>query len=117
VRACSLCNAQDHPLILPDYCNCQGGNDLAGHATGCKSIEHFVTRDIREHKGPVPLAMKRKGWAELGIFQGKQAIQRLLCRTCIRKQDDVIEIEAYKLKMGKELEEGTDMDMYHILCN
>lgn len=117
MRCCSLCDAKDYPLILPDYCNCKGGDDIAGHAQGCRAIQHFVAKDIKEHKGPIPLAMKRKGWTELGIFQGKQAIQRLLCRKCIRQQDEVIEIDAYKAKCGREAEEGTDMDMYQILCN
>ena len=117
MRNCSLCQAIDHPIILEDMCNCQGGEDLAGHATGCKAIQHFVTRNIKAHSGPIPSLMKRHGWKELGNFQGKPAIERLLCRTCIRKQDEVIEIDAYKKKCGKEAEEGTDMGMYQILCN
>lgn len=114
MRACSLCGAKDYPQILSDQCTCGNQGD---HATDCSAVQHFVVKDIRRHEGPVTQAMQRKGWTELGIFQGKKAIQRLLCRTCVRKQDDVIEIEAYKRKVGKELEEGSDMDMYQILCN
>lgn len=114
MRACSLCGAKDRPQVLSDQCNkgCQGN-----HVDGCNAVQHFVARDIRHHEGPLTQVMKRKGWAELGIFQGKKAIQRFLCRNCIRQQDEVIEIEQYKLKVGKEAEQGSELNMYQILCN
>jgi len=114
MRCCSLCGAKDYPQVFPDQCSRNCGTH---HVDGCTAIQHFVAKDIKQHVGPIATAMQRKGWAALGIFQGKQAIQRLLCRTCIRKQDEVIEIDAYKKKCGKEAEEGTDMGMYQILCN
>lgn len=114
LRVCALCQAKDHPVILEDRCNCTSGDDLAGHATGCSSIQHFVAKDIKQtHLTP---ALERKGWRNAGIFQGKTAIVRLLCRDCIRKQDEVIEIEAYRKKCGQEAEGETAMDMYQILC-
>ena len=117
MRACSLCGANDYPVILADHCNCQGGDDLAGHAQGCRSIQHFVAVDKKWHAGVVSSAMKRQGWIEAGIFQGKKAIERFLCRTCIRKQDEVIEIEQYKKKCGQEAESTTEMNYHQILCS
>lgn len=122
MRCCCLCGVQDYPVIQPDHCNCKGGDDLAGHATGCRAIQHFVTKDIKKHKkkspnDPIPLALRKQGYSDAGIFQGLTAIERLLCRTCIRKQDEVIEIEQYKLKCGQEAESTTEMNYHQILCS
>ncbi len=120
VRSCSLCKAQDRPIILEDMCNCKGGDDLAGHATACRAIQHFVTRDIQTYTGkekPLTLDQKRKGWKATGVFQGKQANERLICRDCIRRQEDVSELAAFYKKCGEEAQSDREMNFYEILCN
>lgn len=93
------------------------GGELSGHTETCQSVQHFVVREIKWFEGVISRAMAAKGWQSLGMFQGKISIQRVICRNCVRKQEDVTEIDAYKRKKGLEAEGDPEMTLYQILCN
>lgn len=114
MRECSLCAAADYHQVLPDLCSCGGREN---HANGCNAVQHYVVRDIKHHDGVITAAMAKKGWAALGLFLGKPAVQRFLCRQCMRRQEEITEIEQYRKKKGQELEQGQNIGMYQVLCN
>jgi len=114
MRNCALCNAPDSLYIEIDLCNCRGESE---HSEGCAAVQHFVVCEIRHHQGIVSRAMQAQGWEIRGTFQGKQAIQRLSCRNCIRKQAEIVEIDAYRRRKGIEAEGESEMTVYQVLCN
>ncbi len=117
MRQCLKCRVEDKPIIDPDSCNCTGGEGAYGHASSCAGITHYVAKHIKFRGPEFTKAMSRDGWTDLGLFQGKAAMYKLLCRPCIRKVEEVTEIDAYRKKKGIELEQGTQMGMYNVLCS
>jgi hypothetical protein len=80
-RKCSNCHAEDRAEII------QGEYDARGNAR----VEHFVTVELRylrchteaeAHKRITPY-MRSRGW-KYKLFQTKHAMERLICRPCLR---------------------------------
>jgi hypothetical protein len=113
MRKCSLCSAHDRPELNGEKCTCSRQGECLGHSEDCRSIEHFVKKDIRF--GELTKHLQAKGWTSRGLWQGKQALQRLLCTPCIRSQAEIDEIDKYRRKLA-EAAEPQEQNMYHILC-
>lgn len=118
MRNCSLCHIEDRPQFTTELCNCKGG-DVLGHNPECKSLEHLVRRVYQFVPKDFMLtpAYAAKGWRVKGIFQGKQAIERFLCRPCIVAAEEILEIDRYRKKVAEEVEGQPEMSMYQVLCS
>lgn len=118
MRSCALCHAQDRPQLIEDArCNCKGG-DCEGHSGECQKIEHWVQRDIQLQGTPLTKKQKDSGWRERPQgFRGKSAIERFICETCARKQDDIAELVNFRKRKLDELNPDKVDTMYQILCD
>lgn len=92
---------------------------MLGHSAECRSLEHLVRRVYQFVKKDYMLtpAMAAKGWSIKGLFQGKQTIERFLCRPCIVAAEEVAEIDRYRKKIADEVEGKPEMSMYQVLCS
>jgi hypothetical protein len=83
LRKCSNCGAEDRAEVI------QGEFDAHGN----QRVEHFVTVELRYFKGVQTEAeahkritphLRRRGW-KYKFFQAKHAMERLVCRPCLRE--------------------------------
>lgn len=118
MRSCSLCHAPDRPELNEEArCNCDGG-DILGHTNDCQRIEHRVLLDIRPHVGPITKKLIAKGWKERPRgFNGKPALERLICIQCVRRQDDIDEMVRFRQRKIDEFDPNKTETMYQILCD
>ncbi len=98
MRVCSQCGAQDRDLG-------------AG--------EHLVVPEIRYLKSAEDFTPSRRGgtrgWSER-VFQGRPAMERMICRPCLVEAETRDHVWAGMKKEARALEKETEENWYALLC-
>ena len=105
VRECSVCHVPDAPTRHVDL-DSEWIDD------------HSVTVELRwlKKKDEVSPQDKARGWKLYqGLFQGKPAMQRFICRPCLNSQ--TIVRKDFEKKAASELRKVNDQGFYAVLCD
>jgi len=108
MRTCCQCGRPDQPIPTPDV-----------DGRGEPIVYHSVVPDVREIKSTEELTprLMRQGFRHRAPFQGKQVIERFICRECLNENDlrDRVwgEMRADAKRMEKKV--SSDEEYYAVL--
>lgn len=114
LRKCR-CGAEDHAQPSGDLCNCQGGDVLNGHTAACRSVEHYVAKEILPVRNLADFEaqqLKRKGYTYSEDYQRPHGF-RFTCRGCLRKSEEIAAIQR-DLQKARDLLTGGNLTVGQI---
>ena len=110
IRRCAVCDVQDEPMrhVAPDFTGLDGATWID---------DHTVTVELRWlKKAELNPQDAARGWKLYpGLFQGKPAMQRFICRPCLNSQ--AIVRKDFEKKAASELRKVNDQSFYMVLCD
>lgn len=102
MRKCCQCGRDDHEIPTPD------------------GVQHFVVPEIRYIKDIEELTprLMRLGWRGRAAFQGREAIERMICVECLNANDLRDRVWGQMREDARRLEKKStsDEEYYAVLC-